>query len=257
MMKQVYTNFKGDGRMGTLAPKITLLGTHNTRELGGYPLKNGQKTRLHSLLRSDSLHDLDAKDCKTLYAYGVRTVVDLRSQAECADAPCALLGWHDIAYHNVPLLDSIHSSGFQGTLPKSMGEMYVDLLDKSQPLIRQALALLAQASGCALFNCTAGKDRTGVIAMLFLLAAGVDEETVIADYAATYQNLERFIAARMAAIKALRADAPEYLFRSDPEQMAAAIAHLNQTYGGIENYLSVIGIHQHELVAVKSRLAET
>ena len=36
-----------------------------------------------------------------------------------------------------------------------------------------------------LFHCTAGKDRTGVAAMLILLALGASDETICADYART------------------------------------------------------------------------
>ena len=36
-----------------------------------------------------------------------------------------------------------------------------------------------------LFHCTAGKDRTGVVAMLMLKLAGVSDDDVIRDYHAT------------------------------------------------------------------------
>ena len=36
-----------------------------------------------------------------------------------------------------------------------------------------------------LFHCSAGKDRTGIAAILILLALGVDEETAIYDYMLT------------------------------------------------------------------------
>ncbi|MFP3381581.1 tyrosine-protein phosphatase, partial [Bacillus sp. SIMBA_069] len=40
-----------------------------------------------------------------------------------------------------------------------------------------------------LVHCTAGKDRTGLVVALALLAAGVDREDVVADYAQTADNL--------------------------------------------------------------------
>src|SRR5438034_394341 len=39
-------------------------------------------------------------------------------------------------------------------------------------------------------HCTAGKDRTGIVVALALLAVGVDRETVVSDYALTEANLQ-------------------------------------------------------------------
>lgn len=50
-----------------------------------------------------------------------------------------------------------------------------------------------------LFHCSAGKDRTGVAAMLILLALGASDETICADYERTNLCRKAEIEARLAA----------------------------------------------------------
>ena len=44
-----------------------------------------------------------------------------------------------------------------------------------------------------LFHCSAGKDRTGIAALLILLALGVDEETAMYDYMLTNEYRKEYI----------------------------------------------------------------
>lgn len=65
-------------------------------------------------MRADSLHQLDEKDKETLLSYGVKAVIDLRSRMEREKAPCALEQDEKVDYYNIPMLDEMNSSGFQG-----------------------------------------------------------------------------------------------------------------------------------------------
>ena len=49
----------------------------------------------------------------------------------------------------------------------------------------EAIHAIASAETGVLFCCTAGKDRTGVIAALLLSACGVDRHLIVGDYAAS------------------------------------------------------------------------
>ena len=64
--------------------------------------------------------------------------------------------------------------------------LYLRVLDIAGPEFVAVLDALAEPEALpALVHCTAGKDRTGLVAALLLLVLGVDEETVAADYALT------------------------------------------------------------------------
>lgn len=79
----------------------------------------------------------------------------------------------------------------RNALPDRMLMVYKSLLDNDAPSIRCVMEAIDEcgAGGCTLFHCRAGKDRTGVIAMLLLGLAGVSDEDIVADYAATQQYL--------------------------------------------------------------------
>ena len=88
-----------------------------------------------------------------------------------------------------------------------------------------------------LFHCTAGKDRTGVAAMLILLALGASDETICADYART--NL-----CRAAEIEKAMADHAAEI-AADPAQRMCwqtsaapfVLRTIRQDYGSAESYL--------------------
>lgn len=97
-----------------------------------------------------------------------------------------------IDYRVVSLYDGIHSAMFEGKLPDSLGEMYIELLEESKERMAELFRLFLSATGASLFHCAAGKDRTGVVAMLLLKLARVPDETIILDYSVTERYIEEF-----------------------------------------------------------------
>jgi protein-tyrosine phosphatase len=57
-------------------------GVYNARDLGGLPTVDGRLTRRGQVVRSDSLEGLEARGWEEVEAYGIRTVIDLRNEAE-------------------------------------------------------------------------------------------------------------------------------------------------------------------------------
>lgn len=234
---------------------FALQGTCNTRELGGYPTQDGGVTREHACLRSDSLHALTEDDLHFLREYGVGCVVDLRSPSESEKQPCALQGQEWVEYHPMPLYDEVNSNGLQGGMPATMGELYEKLLDNSQKTIAQALRLIAEHSECTVvFNCTAGKDRTGVLAMLLLSLAEVPDEMILADYACTAGYMQPIFEAQRQAMKAYGIEIPDYVFGSRPEDMQRAMTHLKSVWGDAEKYMLTAGLTGAEIDALRKKL---
>ncbi len=71
---------------------------------------------------------------------------------------------------------------------------YLGYLENRPDQVTGALRSIATAPGAAIVHCAAGKDRTGVIIALALTVAGVDAETVVADYMATNERIEAIVA---------------------------------------------------------------
>ncbi len=110
--------------------------------------------------------------------------------------------------------------------------------------IRAALEVLAAPGALpAVFHCTAGKDRTGVLSAIVLSLLGVDEPTVVADYALSGEAMTRLRAKLIVKYPEGR-DAIENIsevFSAEPAQMEALLDHLRATYGSVEAYVAGLG----------------
>lgn len=221
---------------------------HNVRDLGGlaYTAEDGARgvTAQGVFLRAPSLRRLRESGYGYLRSYGdggLARVVDLRSGFEVSHWPDPYADGRDgVVYTHVPMLDQLNSNGFRDALPDRMFTVYRSLLDDDAASIARVMDALDDggAPGCALFHCRAGKDRTGVIAMLLLGLAGVSDEDIVADYAATQRYLGRGLRAQRIAVSiALRRRAPRCLFEAVPSEMELTLAHLHERYGTARAYL--------------------
>jgi protein-tyrosine phosphatase len=233
--------------------RIVLSGALNVRDLGGYPRKSGGITKSGVFLRSDSLHNLTKEDIDQLLALGVTMQMDLRSVYEISSNPSKLSGSKNVSYHNISFLDDIHSSDFKN-IPKSMVDMYCGLLDNSSEKYAAIFRAFLSNKGICIFNCTAGKDRTGVVAMLLLKLAEVEEEAIIADYSVSAANLAMEIALKKQQMKKAGYQVPDYIYVSDPEDMKVTLNYLKEKYISIEGYLNFCGMTAEEINLLRKRL---
>lgn len=153
--------------------------TQNTRELGGYVIRDGLATRRNSLWRSDIQCYPSAEDIQLLKERGITTVIDLRGEKDVARKPSGFARVEGFRYINCPIDEG---SG----VPESVEAVPVSYLAiacaKSMP---EVFRNIANAKGGVMFNCTAGKDRTGVVSAILLKHAGVSDEDVIENYVLT------------------------------------------------------------------------
>src|SRR4051812_48830015 len=78
----------------------------NVRDLGGFPVAGGGRTRRGALVRADGLNRLTAAGWAALWGHGVRTVIDLRNDDEVAATADAVPRPAALATIRVPLDDS-------------------------------------------------------------------------------------------------------------------------------------------------------
>lgn len=217
---------------------LELQGAHNIRELGGYPTTDGGSTLTHRVLRGDELTRITEADRSRLLEYGLHRVIDLRSSLENEREPNPFVSVPYVEYVNIPMLDQMNSSNFMGALPTSLGELYVGLLEGSGADVGRVMRMLAEpATGVTLVHCTMGKDRTGVVSALLLLLAGVGEDEVVTDYAATAANMAEQIEALRGAARRAGVEVPAALLGSDPADMRFMLDHLREHYGTAQRYL--------------------
>ena len=164
---------------------LTWEGCFNVRDLGGLRTADGRRTRFGRLIRADGLGGLTAAGWAALEAAGVRTVVDLRNDDEVGEDAAPRPA--SVTTVRVPLDASEHREFWNvwGSGPQFGTPLYYEPhLEQFPERSAVAMAAIARAApGGVVFHCSAGRDRSGQIAMLVLALAGVEPEEIAGDYA--------------------------------------------------------------------------
>jgi protein-tyrosine phosphatase len=236
---------------------IKLEGCRNFRDLGGYKRADGRETRFGKLYRADDLSKLTENDLMTLKELGINIAIDLRQSREVYAKPYPILLAEDdfFSYYNVPLNDGLNAVDFQGPSPPDLPTLYKSLLKDSSWLIKKVFEiLLANPNGKAVFHCTVGKDRTGVIAALILSLSGVSEEDIVADYSCTYSYMQPHFEKMVENYKKINVDIQPQVLLSEPAFMQELLDYLQQEFQETENYFSYLGFDEREIQALKNIL---
>ncbi len=222
---------------------IALEGAVNFRDLGGYAAGTGMRTRWRTLFRADGLGELTEADLEVLRALGIRTVIDLRSGEELERGRFDVDA-HPVAFHHFPFIEELPDAEEFDRRPGLLGTQYLDMIDGAGRQILGALEVLADPGALpAVFHCTAGKDRTGVLSAIVLSLLGVDEPTVVADYALSGEAMLRLRAKLIRKYPESR-DTIENIggvFSAEPAQMEHLLDHVRGRYGSVEAYVSGLG----------------
>ena len=246
---------RDDAALADAQRELSWEGCLNVRDLGGQPTEDGNETRFGVVVRADSVRRLSDRGWAALVAHGVRTIVDLRWQSELeADPPREL----PVEVVHVPLLGVRHDAAELAFLRSatSQHQAYVGMLEGFGPGFALAVTAVAQApEGGVLVHCQAGKDRTGLVVALLLRLAGVDAETIAADYALSGARLadvlERWIAEgadeEERAHRRLTSETPA-------EAMLEVLAELERRNGSVREYLLAAGAQPDDLDRVRARL---
>jgi protein-tyrosine phosphatase len=242
----------------TVQRLIALQGAVNFRDLGGYATADGQRTRWRVLFRADGLGELTGTDMEVMRALGIRTVVDLRSGQELEQSRFDVDA-HPVTFHHYPFIEALPDAESFAQAPGFLGAQYSDMLDDAVPQIIGALSALAAPEAFpAVFHCTAGKDRTGLLSALVLSLLGVPEETVIADYALSGAAMARLRAKLIEKYpdgQGFIADSDE-LFSADPANMVALFTYLRHRYGTVQGYASTVGVPAEVIDRLRRELLE-
>jgi hypothetical protein len=224
----------------------------NLRDVGGLTLAGGGVTRSGALYRSDALYPGDEVPA-ALPAWPPAVVVDLRSEFEREHA--GTFPWSAATRaHHVPLM----GEAAPRLTDVRLADLYLDTLRATGPLIVEVAAIVADAPGPALVQCAAGKDRTGVVIAVLLLAAGVEPPEVIADYTATALNMPAVIprmAARLGWDMPPFDDLPPLLRDAPADAIAAVIDTVCAVPGGAAGWLSAHGLPPAGLARLRAKLS--
>ena len=248
--------------------RLPLDGARNLRDLGGYRTRDGRLVRRGVLYRSDRLTELTDADLDRLAGLGIRTVIDLRYDAEVVEHPSRL--WSTVERHeHVPMagalakersfLDRVFDGELDGITDDDIAQSYLDMLDQHSADFAQVIRIIT--GGCpALFHCTAGKDRTGLVSMFVLSVLGAGDDVILDDFELSNRHraepriaeLRPVFAARGLDVEAFRP-----ALSAPRPALAAAMRWLDQEVGGPERYLlDIAGLDEGDLAALRRLLLE-
>lgn len=231
---------------------IALEGALNWRDLGGYPTADGQVTRWDRVYRADGLDQLTDADLDVIAKLGIKLVVDFRVDREVDESPSRLPDHPELRRQRLPIggdevegksiLDTIRAGDLRTYTIEEMATGYERLLEESALNFGEVIIHAADpANHPMVFHCTAGKDRTGLMAMLLLGALGVSDGDIVADYELTthYRSNKRLAVLGPELEKAgVDIEAVRPFLTAQAPVMAATVEALKARYGSIEAYLT-------------------
>lgn len=235
----------------------------NFRDLSCYTNREGKRLKRGLFMRSAAL---DKSKYKKEIDVNHLTVIDLRTDGERLESS-------DIAvsdYHAVPVLKAdltgiTHNRASDEDLAKKipdMVKMYSDIVSGSYALeqFRKIFAIITDPDrDCpVLWHCTQGKDRCGIVTMLFLKMLDYGDKVIMEDYlksndsskfkANFYYFLARYLKKDMKL-----AESVKKAFAAKEEYLMSAMDSIVQQYGSIDRFLLLIGIDEQ----VKQRMKDT
>lgn len=256
---------------------LPLEGGFNFRDLGGYTTQDGRMVQWGKLYRSGTMVDLTQHDFEYLSKLDIGVMCDFRSREEIQQEPTAWKNFAPTADYQTKdysmremmsaslRFDQVKTAeqaqemfkGFYRTSPyrfkSELSKMFNDLADNKAPLA---------------FNCSAGKDRTGMAAALILTALDVPRATIEQDYALTEKVAnygQREIARRMRAeaqgkavssphtgIEAMPREARNVFMGSNPIFIRAMFAELEKNHGSARNFIrDELKIDDHKIARIQ------
>jgi protein-tyrosine phosphatase len=241
--------------------RLPFEGVVNFRDLGGYPSDLGGTVRFGRVYRSDRLDRMTPADHERYAELGIRTIYDLRRDEEREVAPDPYPNEH------VCIISTLESNGHPklGDEPPAaegadlLRSLYRGMLDHAGPDIgRIYRGIVDPQVAPVLFHCTAGKDRTGMIAAVLLEWLGVPRPLVLDDYERTNdyrtESAERDTFERLVA-QGMAPEAAAGLLSAPRWAMEETLAELDSDFGGVERWLrDCAGLDNAMLTALRDQL---
>ena len=252
-------------------PFLATEGIHNFRDYGGWDVAGGGTVKTGLLWRSGQHVDASAADLAAVHALDIRTVIDLRGLSERERNPCKRpdgFGGEVYFYDgetssSPPHMDVDDSVTTADYARQRMMAVYTRMPRNPAmvTMFSRYLNLLSEREGASLVHCFAGKDRTGVAAMLLLHILGACREDQMAEFlrtndaptmqvlaAQSVPGIEERLGRRMddEAVKALLGVREEYLETFWRE--------VDREYGSLDSFITgPLGVDELLMERLRSR----
>ena len=254
----------------TVSPEaLTFSSVPNFRDLGGIVVDGNKKIKKGIIFRSANPDSISKEEIKRFEVLNIRTIVDLRAPGEYGSRAGSVdhidrlslpLDFQQTTRERLkPYLNKRDSEAAIADISNSL---YLDMLDAVQPLFRQVIEVLLSQERCpVLIHCHVGKDRTGIMCALILLALGVGRQQIIDDFMKSNEALRPFFEKifrkkRILSLGFLPPRMMMYAVTVRQRNIESVIDRVSDHYGGIEAYLQESGFDISRLNELKMNLLE-
>jgi protein-tyrosine phosphatase len=247
------------------------LATLNFRDIGGIAAHHGRLIRKGLVYRSEGPASFDDLHSEELRALGIRLVCDLRSEIERHKDPHRWLTG-GVRVLNLDMNTDLRAGSNDGWAhlrdnPTRKGALramrgnYAAMPGALLPQLAGFIDALIGGDTPVLIHCTAGKDRTGVLLGVLLRALGVAQVDIMQDYLrsdvfAQNRPMGESLAAMFDAYFGFvpPAEVIATLMGVHPEFLEAAFDVIERDWGGMGGYLTVAGIDEARLAALRDAM---
>ncbi|WP_432137273.1 tyrosine-protein phosphatase [Streptomyces sp. bgisy154] len=227
----------------------------NFRDAAILPLRTGQ------LYRSGSLNRLTEEGAERINQLGIRTVIDLRGNAETAVWP--VKGHNEgVEWVSLPALPDraglvelgfTDFSGFDGKAwPVDPAQLYPFMAVYAGPAIGHLVHRLIRPGALpAIIQCAVGKDRTGLAVAVIQSLLGAPWPDIVDHF--VQSNIELMLTAGPTSFVD-EEGVTRYSHPVTEELLGSAMEAINRTHGSLNSYIEDHGVTAADLAALRSLL---
>ncbi|UCD82262.1 MAG: tyrosine-protein phosphatase [Desulfobacterales bacterium] len=250
--------------------RVSLEGSVNFRDLGGYETVDGRRIKWGQVFRSDNLGRLTDRDVAYVQRMGIRLVCDFRTPAEAQKLPDRFPPGGDSRHLSMPIqhgafdpadtFERIKKGDIEWMTEDFMIKGYIKNIDNFNTVWLEFFNRLADgAKRPLIFHCTGGKDRAGVCAALILLTLGVPEKTVVEDHGLSNIYIAAVLEKIYDQIRSHGVNPQQVApyFTAPRKAILGVIQHIRQNYGSAAQYLvNKAGVDEIIIEQLKKDLLE-
>lgn len=244
------------------ATTVTVKGINNFRNVAGITNSQGKTLKDSLIYRSADLSALKPKRFSAFTNLGIKTVIDLRTDAEVAQKPdvippgvqyLRLAAFEDKGdqlnqARTLVLKGKVNSTDANNR----MLAFYRGYVTEKPDVIKTIIHQVLDSDAPVLYHCTAGKDRTGIITALVLKVLRFDDSVIFNEYLTSNNQRKNLINKRLRKTNNFHFIFPkmdigvlEKLSWIETAYLQAAFDEIESKYGSVDNYIhTVLGISE-------------
>lgn len=220
----------------------------NVRDVGGLRTRNGGRTVMGRIVRSDNPGLLTEDGRSALESYGIKSVIWLKSSGKATDGD-ELPSVGSLEVRTI-IVEDLNDPQFVSLCVETglwCTPLYFPLMLTHWPSVCVEIvsAVATAEPGGVMVSCLRGRDRTGLAVFLLLALAHVEPEEIAADWKLSVARLE----SKIPSYAQLLAD----LLAENGTSVVDSVRETCKRFQ-LAEYLVSHGLKRHDLLRVRQRL---